>query len=178
MGTRFGAPPGPEVRVITMLSVAILLVVPVPLVVTAVGRAQQLGIGAAVLIALAGLDLAILGVAYLLAPTGYVITPSRGITILRHGPNIAIPAETITGAECDRDGAIFRGAVRVSASGGAFGFYGLFDKAGVGLFRAYATRRSPAVIIRRTSGGPLVLTPDDPGRFLALLGHPRPGSGP
>ena len=51
--------------------------------------------------------------------------------------------------------------LRIGGVGGFFGSYGLFTNGELGRFRLYATRRGNALIVRRTSGLPIVITPDD-----------------
>jgi hypothetical protein len=52
--------------------------------------------------------------------------------------------------------------IRVFGVGGFFGSYGLFSSDKLGRFRAYATRRGQAVLVKRKSGLlPIVITPDD-----------------
>ena len=49
--------------------------------------------------------------------------------------------------------------------------------AGLGSFRALATRTTDAVILKFSDRKPIVVTPDDPGGFVDAIktGTPRPG---
>ena len=46
---------------------------------------------------------------------------------------------------------------------------GLFSARDLGRFQLYATRRGPYVALRRKDGLPVVVTPDDPEHFRAML---------
>ncbi|MEW5847759.1 MAG: PH domain-containing protein [Myxococcota bacterium] len=59
--------------------------------------------------------------------------------------------------------------LRVAGTGGFFGSYGLFWARSVGMFRLFATRCDPTVLISRRSGLPLMATPDEPERFVQAL---------
>jgi hypothetical protein len=63
--------------------------------------------------------------------------------------------------------------LRIGGVGGFFGSYGLFTNGDLGRFRLYSTRRGQALIVKRTRGLPIVITPDDvPGAVEALRGTP------
>jgi hypothetical protein len=77
-----------------------------------------------------------------------------------------------------------RGAVRTLGNGGLFGYYGWFFKSGRGAFRLFATR-SDGLVEVVAGGRRLVLSPDEPGRFVEDLlatapraAMPRQGLGP
>jgi hypothetical protein len=129
--------------------------------------------GALVLVAVvACFDLALVATLYLLAPKAYTIR-SGALVIRRGARDIVISSADIAAVELDPDGGVLKGAIRLCASGGALGFFGLFRKSGFGAFRAYATRTTGLVIIRRTRGEPVVVSPDDPKAFAALLDRSR-----
>ncbi|MEM0964156.1 MAG: PH domain-containing protein, partial [Bacteroidota bacterium] len=57
-----------------------------------------------------------------------------------------------------------RAAIRVFGAGGPFALLGRFRSAAVGPFRAYATDRQRAVVLRWRSRT-VVVTPDEPEAF-------------
>ncbi len=59
-------------------------------------------------------------------------------------------------------------SVRKLGSGGLFGWYGVFWRAGVGSFHAYVTDRSRSVLCE-TDAGPVIVSPADPDAFEAAL---------
>lgn len=107
---------------------------------------------------------AIVLVTALLGPTGYRVD-EQGVLIRRRGPGLLIPAAQIAGVEEPSDDA-FADAIRLTASGGVFGFWGMWQSRQWGRFQAYATRRQGVVVIRRRQGGPLLVTPDRPADFV------------
>jgi hypothetical protein len=111
-----------------------------------------------------------------LAPRGYAIGP-EGVTICRRARDILIPLATIRGLEIDAQGEVLRKAVRMNGSGGGFGVFGYFDKPDFGYYRAYCTRTSGLVILRLADREPLVISPEDPTRFVAALEATRGGGG-
>jgi hypothetical protein len=58
-----------------------------------------------------------------------------------------------------------RGSLRLFASGGLFGFFGVFRNRALGIYRAYATDPRRAVVLK-LSGRTVVVTPDDPAAFV------------
>jgi hypothetical protein len=59
--------------------------------------------------------------------------------------------------------------VRVMGVGGFFGNYGAYYAPALGRFSLYSTRSGMAVIVRRSDGVPLVLTPDDVDGTIAAI---------
>lgn len=66
------------------------------------------------------------------------------------------------------DAQVFKGSVRLFGNGGLFSFTGLFWKRKLGCYRAFATDPSRAVILKFRTGT-IVVTPDDPQRFIVRL---------
>ena len=168
METTFKASLSKEVRVVSILLMVLILGLPAFLYVT-IGRMPAYSHENWTFVLVMSIDLAIVAAAFLLAPQGYIVGPSGDLTIVRRGFKSVFPADTIAGVERDEAGEIFRKSFRLWASGGAFGYFGLFRKSGVGSFQAFATRRAPLVIVQRTKGGPLVVSPDDGEGFVAAL---------
>jgi hypothetical protein len=65
--------------------------------------------------------------------------------------------------------------LRLFGVGGFFGSYGLFRSSTLGRFRLYATRSGMAVLVRRTEGLPIVVTPDDVDGMIEAV-DPRSAS--
>lgn len=61
------------------------------------------------------------------------------------------------------------GSLRLFASGGLFGYFGLFRGAALGNAWWYVTDRSTAVLLRTADGSQAVVSPDDPVSFLEQL---------
>ena len=57
-------------------------------------------------------------------------------------------------------------SIRVFGVGGLFGYFGLFRNSRYGTMIWYATRRDQFVVIERSNGRTIVLTPDDPNSFV------------
>lgn len=63
------------------------------------------------------------------------------------------------------------GGLRLTGSGGVFGWYGLFWRRGTGRYRAYVTDRSRLVSCTGPDGI-VVISPADPAPFLAAVPAP------
>jgi hypothetical protein len=60
------------------------------------------------------------------------------------------------------------GSMRIFGNGGFFAFTGLFRNRKLGSYRAYATDSKKAVVLR-WPGRTVVVTPDDPQKFVAAI---------
>ena len=60
-------------------------------------------------------------------------------------------------------------SIRVFGVGGLFGYFGLFRNSLYGTMIWYATRRDQFVVIERSNGRTIVLTPDDPNSLVSEL---------
>ncbi len=116
---------------------------------------------------------AVVGITWLLAPTGYELRP-RELVVLRRVRPVSVPLEQIRGVDRLADGAAHR-ALQVWGSGGTFGWIGEFWNRRLGLFRIYATRRKDLVRID-TERALFVLSPDDPDAFVAAVLQRAPGA--
>ena len=67
--------------------------------------------------------------------------------------------------------------VRLFASGGMFGYYGLFRNSKLGSTWWYVTDRDKAVVLT-SSGKHVLVSPDDPDLFLSMLNAPAAPSSP
>lgn len=108
---------------------------------------------------------AILLIGYAFAPRGYGVAEGA-IVVRRLVGEVRIPLQEVREVRrADPDE--LRRAVRLWASGGMFGYYGLFRSA-LGTARWYVTDRKKAVVVE-SSGGTVVLSPDDVDGFLAVV---------
>ncbi len=105
---------------------------------------------------IAGLIGAILLLAFAFSPRGLELEGDEIRVLRRFAPAAHIPLSTVRGIEPGP-----RTAVRLLGVGGFFGTYGLCIAKGVGLFNGYSTRREGRLLLTRTQGLPIVVTPDD-----------------
>lgn len=63
---------------------------------------------------------------------------------------------------------VLRDSIRTFGTGGLFGFVGHFRNDALGSYRAYATKRDHAVVLR-LADGPVVVTPEDPDAFVEAV---------
>lgn len=121
----------------------------------------------------------ILFVSYAFAPRGYVVAEGV-LRIRRLAGDVRIPLETVRDARRATSDDL-RCAIRLWASGGLFGYYGLFRTTSLGKSWWYVTDRAKAVVVE-TGEGPLVFSPDDVNAFVsAVRPHapsPHPGPAP
>lgn len=96
---------------------------------------------------------------------GYTLTEHE-LVIHRLGWSNRFALVEIISAEADPE--MFRNALRVCGSGGLFGFFGWFWSKPLGLFRAYCTNFRGCVVVRLRDRV-IVVSPDEPERFLAAL---------
>jgi len=153
------------VWLITVLFIALMGVLPLGIIaygLTGTGGNRSASIGLGVLM------LVILAIIYLLAPQAYQVE-AGALTVQRAGTDVTISLGNVTRVEVTAGWPIFRGALRLGASGGAFGFYGAFWNKTLKNFTAYATRLDTVVILYRAQGSPIVVTPDDADAFAQLV---------
>ena len=107
-----------------------------------------------------------LAVSWAMAPCALAVEGDELRVVRRAWPALRVPLANVTSAE---PVALSGRTLRIAGVGGFFGSYGLFTNGQLGRFRLYATRRQGGMIVRRTSGLPIVITPDDiPGAVKAL----------
>lgn len=94
---------------------------------------------------------------------GYVLQ-ERMLLVQRLGWSTRVDLTSLRSIVADPNA--MRGSIRLFASGGLFGFFGVFRNRSLGLYRAYATDPRRAVVLK-LSGRTVVVTPDDPAAFVA-----------
>ena len=99
------------------------------------------------------------------APTGYEVDHD-GVRICRsRWRDVFIPIGEIAGV---RPIELHR-VIRVMGVGGMFGSWGRFTSRQLPSFRGYVTRRSHLVCLDLSDGDHVVVSPDDPDRFIAAV---------
>ena len=155
-------------NVVSSVVVLAVLAVPVVVVPTVAGAALAIGWGQVVarlfLLGVVGLPLVLIAGAAIWAPSGLEITETEVRVVRRLGAPTCIPLASIAAVE---DGP--RPGLRLMGVSGFLGSFGLFSARDFGRFQLYATRRGPYVALRRKDGLPVVVTPDDPEHFRAML---------
>lgn len=112
--------------------------------------------------------LLIMGLAPLWAARGYEIS-EKAVLIRKPIGTEEIPFGRIAGIEIRDSRALFAGAMKVMGSAGFFGYYGTFSGGVLSSFRAASTNDGPLVVLRLTSGDPLVISPENPTDFAREL---------
>lgn len=107
----------------------------------------------------------ILVLTYGYSPKGYAFE-DRQLVIYRPFQNKFYATEDmLTVSLVDRTE--LKNSLRVFGVGGLFGYFGLFRNSRYGTMIWYATRRDQFVVIERSNGKTIVLTPDDPISFVS-----------
>jgi hypothetical protein len=107
----------------------------------------------------------ILVLTYGLSPKGYAFH-DRKLVIYRPFHNKFYTTEDILHISIV-DRKELKNSLRVFGVGGLFGYFGLFRNSRYGTMIWYATRRDRFVVIERSNGRTIVLTPDDPDSFVS-----------
>ena len=117
----------------------------------------------------------IVALSYGFAPRAYSVTPDG--TLRMHRRWFGARSFRVTSAQTVA--ALFAlGGIRLSGSGGAFGWYGLFWRKDTGKYHAYVTDRSKLVACHGPDGL-VMISPRDTHAFLATLPEtPRPADTP
>lgn len=106
--------------------------------------------------------LVLLGAAVPFMVRGYVLRDDE-LLIERLGWCNHVPLNSVTSLAADPEA--LRGSIRLCGSGGLFGFWGLFRSRKLGIYSAYGTDPKRCVVMKLT-GKTIVVTPDDPNRFV------------
>ncbi|GEM_PF-310614 len=125
----------------------------------------------ALLVFVAFVPAVILCVTIFFAPLGYTVHP-QVIEVNRMGPNVMIPCEQI--ADVRRLGRTDLGfTLRIFGSGGFFGAFGRFYSYRLRWFSAYITNHRDLVLITRTDGTKILISPHPVDAFLDSLDRAR-----
>ncbi len=156
----FSAPWSRSLRLVTSLSVAVLLAV--ALMGLLVGPRQLL----VWWVAMVAVPLALLFTALLFMVRGYLLTQSH-IEVRRLGWTTLLPLAGLAAATGEPEG--LRGSLRLFGNGGLFAISGWFWNRRLGRFRAYATDPERVVLLRYRDGSKIVVTPHDVQRFIVQV---------
>jgi hypothetical protein len=160
----FSAPWSLAVRIITLIVLALLLGVSLTGL-----TAMPAGVPFAAKVMMVVMPLAIVVGTLPFMVNGYVLREDE-LLIERLGWCNHVPLSTVVSATIDPDA--IRGSIRLCGSGGLFGFFGWFRNRKLGVYRAYGTDPARSVVVK-LSHRTLVITPDDPNRFVAELDSRR-----
>jgi hypothetical protein len=137
----------------------LLLTVAVVVVLFARGVPAVYGVPAA------GLMMVVLALTYAMSPLRYEVDAGQ-LVVRRQIGRLTVD---LAGARVAADPLAFRGLVRVAGNGGFFALHGWFYSRRLGMVRVYARNSTHPIVLRVARGPRLVLSPDDPERFLAAL---------
>jgi len=150
---------GRSVWIITLTVCALIIAIAVnTLYVSLTNNNVEVGVLTALLC------LGLLVVPYLFSPRAFELT-RNGIVVRRILRSFEIPYSKIRKAYLAD---LSWKRIRLWASGGLYGFYGLFYVARLGKVWVYATRRCNLVVIE-TEGNKYAISPEDPEEFLEML---------
>jgi hypothetical protein len=156
----FSAPWSRSLRLITALSVALLLTVALAGLV--LGPRRPL----AWRMVMVGVPLVVLLGALVFTVRGYVLTESQ-IEVRRLGWRTTLPYAGLAAVTGEPDG--LRGSLRLFGNGGLFAISGWFWNRRIGRFRAYATDPQRAVLLRYRDDSKVLVTPHDVQHFIVRL---------
>ncbi len=124
---------------------------------------------------LAGLaELAIAVWVMLLGPRGYAVTDEL-VVVRRSLSGVSVPLHDVRRVARVSPADVGR-QLRVFGSGGAHGYFGKFRSDRLGPLEYQATRRDTLVLLEVDGRAPLVVSPDDPDRFVAAVRGPCRGA--
>jgi hypothetical protein len=161
---RFSAPWSSTVRIVTLIVVTLLLALAA---ISCFVQPEKIPMAAR--LAAFVLPLLVLFGTLLFVVQGYVVTDSE-LFIERFGWRNRIPLRDVVSVTIDPEA--MRGSLRLCGSGGLFGFFGWFRNSKLGVYRAYCTDTKRCVILKLVNRT-IVVSPDDPGRFVAEIRRGR-----
>lgn len=106
---------------------------------------------------------------FIFRPISYIVTTDK-LFIHRLISNVTIDKTQIKSAELINRERI-RGSIRTFGVGGLFGYFGKFVNRGIGSMTWYATRRDKTVLVKTIDNRNIILTPDEPEKFVAEFIH-------
>lgn len=155
----FAAPWGTALKIMSGLFTLLLLGI------AWLGIRTEADMGAIWYASMVGMPLLLLLIALYFTVLGYRLTGDR-LRVRRPGRMSDWCLEGLEAVAADPGAMI--GSRRVLANGGLFSFTGRFRNKHLGVYRAFATDPNKAVVLR-WSDRTLVITPDDPERFVRTL---------
>jgi hypothetical protein len=104
-------------------------------------------------------------IAFAFRPIHYVVTADK-LIIHRLFADVKIDRSQIKSVEL-LDKEKIGWAIRIFGVGGLFGYYGKFTNTKIGSMTWYATRRNKTVLVKTLDNKKIILTPDEPEKFVA-----------
>ena len=104
-------------------------------------------------------------IAFAFRPLNYKLTTDE-LTIHRPFLDVKIKRSQIKNVELLNSGDIGL-TIRTFGVGGLFGYYGKFANTKLGSMTWYATRKDKTVLVQTVDNRKIILTPDDPDKFVA-----------
>ena len=104
--------------------------------------------------------------------TQSVTINETNIVINRTISPVKIPLSEISSVQKPED---MQFAMRTMGNGGVFGYTGKYYKKGIGSMTWYCTQRQNYVLIEKTNGKKIVVTPDDADGFIQQISVENPG---
>jgi hypothetical protein len=158
--TRFDAPLGVQIRLLTLLYSSLLAIGALW------GLLSQAWSVAAVLAA-------VLGLAWFFSVRGYEISDHM-LRIHRPGRVTRVDLRNLSDARLAED--LVRRSFSLWSTRGFFGVMGYLHKRGLGVYRTYLTDPARAVLLTFHSGAPVLVSPGDPDAFLSAVHGLKPSS--
>lgn len=169
--TYFKAPWSTTLKVLTLVSSAVLLGIAVFLLFLAQPLPPEESLQTWTPMGTAMFLLSIWVGSALFTIRGYVLT-REALLVQRLFWRSVVPLQGLVRASADPK-AMSR-SLRLFGNGGLFSFSGLFTNPTLGRYRAYATNPAQAVVLELPSR-PVVVTPDETSEFLSALRALHPG---
>ena len=157
--TTFNAPWGRSLKIMTGLSILILVGIP------AIGTFAGPHDNRLWIFGMIAMPLSILFIASLFTIRGYVLTIDA-LLIRRLVWNSRVGLSGLQSAEMDPEA--MSGSIRTCGNGGMFCFAGAFNNNKLGSYRAFATDPKRSVVLR-FSDRTIVVTPDQPDDFVTRI---------
>ncbi len=146
-------------KIITVALIIVMLAIPLSIFLT-LEESESYGV-----LVVPILMLVVLGVIVEYRITAYKVT-SDGIIICRPAENVVIKSGEVSKVELLSREKLKR-SIRTFGVGGFFGYFGSFYNKQLGAMTWYLTRRDRLVLIETNSGKKIVLSPDEPEKFVA-----------
>ena len=107
---------------------------------------------------------------FILSPLS-VTVDDHSIMIIRRAKPVTIEFSDIAGISKVAD---MKFALRTFGNGGLFGYTGQYYKKGIGSMTWYCTQRKNYLLIEKTNGKKIVITPDDPDGLIQDIKQTHP----
>lgn len=167
MNLNYAAPWGVRTRRMTLFSVSIILIFPL-FAWWQTPASEPLSLRIVLLL----IPVVLLGGTYLFSVRSYSLTEQAVLINRLIGP-VRLPTAEIEAIEKMPYATDL--SIRVMGNGGMFGFNGRFRNNILGPYRAHVTDPANCVVLRLKNKNPIVISPENPGRFVAAVEKRRAG---